>query len=171
MKHIIMLLRLVLNFFVNIFFKITRPSHMFRRLPLPLWYKIAIEELGVMEYRGFKPNPRILEYQGATSLQAKEDEVPWCASFVCWCLEQAGEIHPASARSRDFMGYGKSVINKPREGAIVVMQRTEDPTKGHVGFFVRRDDKHVWVLGGNQRDRVGIDKYPIERVLDYRWPR
>lgn len=48
-------------------------------------YQIASSEIGEKESRS-SDNGRILQYHDATTLNASEDEVPWCASFVNWCL-------------------------------------------------------------------------------------
>ena len=133
---------------------------------LPAYYKIAMSEIGVLEYPGDKHNPRIIEYHSHTNLKATTDEVPWCASFVCWCLDQAGYNHPHSASARSFLDWGNHC--EATEGCVVVLSRPPNDWSGHVGFFVKRNRKYVWLLGGNQSNRVGIQKYHLSRVLDYR---
>ena len=54
----------------------------------PKWLEIALKEVGVSEIKGGE-NKRILEYHASTTLKAKEDEIPWCSSFVNWCMVQA----------------------------------------------------------------------------------
>ena len=55
----------------------------------PPWMVLAEQELarGVREYAGPAANPRIVDYHAATSFAATDDEVPWCSSFVNWCLQ------------------------------------------------------------------------------------
>lgn len=48
-------------------------------------YRIAESEIGEKESRSSE-NGRILQYHDATTLDASEDEVAWCASFTNWCL-------------------------------------------------------------------------------------
>lgn len=55
----------------------------------PQWLNIAINELGVAELRN-GDNPKIVEYHRTTLLAAKNDETPWCSSFVNWVLMKAG---------------------------------------------------------------------------------
>jgi uncharacterized protein (TIGR02594 family) len=66
----------------------------------------ALAELasGVAEVVGVEHNPRILEYHTATSLGASEDEVPWCAAFVNWCLLQAGAASSSSGAGTETAG-------------------------------------------------------------------
>src|SRR5262245_10482745 len=55
----------------------------------PQWMEVAALELGVHEdARPGYHNQRIVEYHKTTSLAASSDEVPWCASFVNWVLQQ-----------------------------------------------------------------------------------
>lgn len=139
------------------------------------WLEVARGELGQKEIAGAKDNPRIVEYQQATTLKATDDETPWCASFVCWVLEQAGIESTRSARARSFESWGQ---NMPLEllapGAIVVFWRGRSKAagKGHVGFYVGGDPAsgRIAVLGGNQGDSVSISTYKTDKVLSYRWP-
>ena len=52
------------------------------------WLRIALEEEGTFEWADGS-NPRVEQYH-ATSGGVAKDDIPWCASFVNWCLEQAG---------------------------------------------------------------------------------
>ncbi len=62
-------------------------------------------------------------------------------------------------------------LAEPVPGCIAVLSR-EDPDswKGHVGFFLRADAKHVYLLGGNQLGEVREHFYPSASVLGFRWP-
>lgn len=139
----------------------------------PLWYQIAYGELGIEEFKGEADNPRIVKYLHSTNLihtapnQADNDETPWCAAFVCWCLEQAGRESTDSAWARSYLYYGKR-IEEPRSGCIVVL--TRGVNSGHVGFFERKDGSKIYILGGNQSDQVNISAYPESRLLGYRIP-
>lgn len=134
----------------------------------PNWVIVAEGELGVKEVAGHLHNDRILEYHAKTKLKATTDEVPWCASFVCWCLEQAGFLSPKSAWSLDFLNYGEPA--KPQEPfSIVVLRRGAN--KGHVGFYVGDDDDSILVLGGNQSNEVNVSKFSKTLVMAYRWPK
>ena len=121
--------------------------------------RIAEAEIGVKEIAGAEDNPRILEYKKSTPLVADtHDEVPWCSSFVCWVLEQAGIKSTGSAMARSFLKWGFPVKD-PFPGCVVVLKRGNPPA-GHVGFFKFRKSPGGWVhvLGGNQSDQVQTDK-------------
>lgn len=150
--------------------KLESPSD--QKLDDPSWIKVAKLELGTKELPGDENNPRILEYHKATSLKATTDEVPWCASFITWCLEHAGYKSTKSAASLSYLTYGTPLL-KPQYGCVVVFYRGLN--KGHIGFFVG-DEKEIesgdflTVLGGNQGNEVKISKFPRSIVLSYRWP-
>ena len=136
---------------------------------LPVWLDAAIAEHGVAEVRGGE-NERILEYFRSTVYHAREDEVPWCAAFVCWCLDQTQQPNPSTVRSRDFLEYGVE-LDGWRLGAIAVLWRgSPTATTGHVGFVVQSMGDQIVLLGGNQGDRVDLAIYPTSQVLSYRWP-
>lgn len=135
---------------------------------MPSWFAIAHGELGVHEISGPQHNPRVVGYFDAIGHhEVNDDETPWCAAFVGACLERAGIPSTKSAWARDYLKWGVSTT-APQPGTIVVLDRGNG--YGHVGFFVRRDREHVWLLGGNQNNEVNITSFPIARVLGYRNP-
>lgn len=138
-------------------------------VPEPMWLTIAEGELEVSEIAGPGNNPRILEYHKSTTLKATQDAIPWCAAFVCWCLEQAGIMSPKSAHARDFERYGVA-IESGKPGCIVVLSRGTNPNDGHVAFYKSETETHVQCLGGNQHDKVCVMDYPKIMVVDFRWP-
>lgn len=131
---------------------------------VPAWLAIALVEYGTKEIRGGE-NKRILEYHSATTLKATEDEVPWCSSFVCWCLEQAGYASTKSAAAKSYVNYGGE--GDYSLGDIVVLSRTGG---NHVGFCIRRTLSSLQLLGGNQGDRVCITEYNASRIIACRRP-
>jgi len=133
-------------------------------------YDMALKEVGIREVLGAKDNPRIVEYHKETSLKAKyhKDSVAWCSAFVCWCHERVGVPSTRSAAARSWLEIGRK-IKKPKEGDVVVFWRSSPKSwKGHVAFFVREDGDYIICLGGNQSNKVGINKYKKSRVLGYR---
>lgn len=129
-----------------------------------------MRELGVKEIPGVKSHPRILDYFEATRYRAKDDAVPWCAAFVCFCLEQVGVRSTRSARAADYAHYGSPCELKP--GAIVVFGKADHDAggSGHVAFFESEQGDLVSVLGGNQNNAVNIAKRPKSRIVAVRWP-
>lgn len=136
---------------------------------LPPWLVIAYDELGTEETGGSKATPQIIEYHKATTLRATSDEVPWCSSFVNWVMHQAGYPTTRSAAARSWSRYG--VASELRKGAIIVVSRGTNPAFGHVGFVWRSEGPYVWILGGNQGNRVSIARYPLSRLVAVRWPK
>ena len=130
----------------------------------PAWLVIAEKELGIHETAGPKATARIVEYDKATTLKATSDEVPWCAAFVCWCLEQAGIESTHSAAAASYYDWGEA-IDDPVEGCIVVWPH-------HVSFFAGwEDDDTIRCLGGNQADSVKYSNFSIGNILSYRMPK
>lgn len=133
--------------------------------------EIAKAEIGVSEKSGKEQNPRILEYHKTTTLQATNDETPWCAAFVNWCLHEAGMQGTGLASARSFLTWGREILpDEIQEGDIIVMGRTADPTKGHVGFFVgwTPDKFGFQLLGGNQLNAVNIKEFDRGRIISIR---
>ena len=131
---------------------------------------VARAEVGVSSYPPGQSNQRVTEYHGHTNIAGYDDKASWCSSFVNWSLAQVGIIGTKSALARSWLEWGEQ-LTAPVEGCIVVLWR-EDPDgwKGHVGFFLRVDQEHVHLLGGNQLGQVREHFYLRESVLAYRWP-
>lgn len=161
----------------------------FRRTQLsaPPWINVAAGEVGIIEREGARRHEaRILEYHDSvsTSSALNTDEVPWCASFVNWCMTSVGISGPEHASaSRNWRDWGNG-ITEPMFGCLAVFRRTGG---GHVGFVVgkitkhrmvgRRRDRHeeeyydLALLGGNQSDRVSVVSKPINsQLIGYRIP-
>jgi uncharacterized protein (TIGR02594 family) len=136
----------------------------------PRWLEIAEQEIGQSEVPGKEANQKIVEYHSKTLLAATSDEVPWCSSFVNWCMDKAGYKGTNSAASRSWINWG--IETEPKLGAIVILQRGDAKLKqGHVGFVVNLDPIFVHVLGGNQSNSVNVSRYFKWKVLAYRWPK
>jgi uncharacterized protein (TIGR02594 family) len=124
---------------------------------------------GVSEVPGSRHHPEIIRYHQRTSLRASADEVPWCSSFACDCMELAGFRSTRSAAARSWLEWGQQ-LKAPVPGCVVVFKRGSNPASGHVGFFVKEADGMVHVLGGNQGNAVSVSAYRRFDVLGYRWP-
>lgn len=140
------------------------------------WMKFAEQNLGVNE----KDHPaKIKEFhaQGGGS-SSWGGETPWCASFVGWCLKQAGKKGSGSAMARSYSNYGKEVTSKPIPyGAIIVVAGSRGPSSGHVCFATGESGDRVQVIGGNQSNKsydnggeVTRSSFPKSKILAVRWP-
>lgn len=134
------------------------------------WMSVAFAEVGVNTYPPGQSNPRVTEYHEHTNICGYDDKALWCSSFINWSLAQVGIVGTQSALARSWLEWG-DVLAEPVPGCIAVLSR-EDPAgwKGNVGFFLRADDVHVHLLGGNQLAQVREHFYPKASVLSYRWP-
>jgi uncharacterized protein (TIGR02594 family) len=119
-----------------------------------------------------KNSPTIVKWIQYLLPWAKADEVPWCSAFVNGIALEAGYEHfsqgHGSALARMWLHKG-NVVETPMLGDVVVLWRGNiNATTGHVGFFIRENATHVFLLGGNQSNQVNIAAFPKDRVLGYR---
>jgi uncharacterized protein (TIGR02594 family) len=144
----------------------------------PAWLVEAFSVLGLSEITGARHEKRILEmYRAAGHPEIKDDETPWCAAYVNWCLSQAGIDGTGSLMARSFTKYGKGLHRTdtiPR-GAIAIWPRGKPPS-GHTNFVLLDDGSgYVWCIGANQSKAgttgaVTIGKYVKGQAVAYRWP-
>ena len=136
---------------------------------IPKWYEIALGEIGQSEIAGDEDNPRIVEYSKTVFDYGQHDEVPWCSSFVSWCLLKAGYKSTHSALARSWLNYGDA-ISKPMKGDICIFRRGSESWMAHVGFFDRIVGDKYKILGGNQHNRVCMESYPASQCIGIRRP-
>ena len=131
------------------------------------WLEIAKGELGVHETPGPEATARIVEYDQTTTLKATSDEVPWCSSFVNWCLAQVEVEGTNSAAAISWAEWGQET-DSPMPGDITVFQWASGGH--HVAFFVsyNAETDVVQVLGGNQHDKVCYANFSWNNVINTR---
>lgn len=137
----------------------------------PSWLVRARREIGVREIVGARHNPRVLEYHLSTRLRAATDEVAWCASFVCWCLEQEGMKSTRSAAAASYKEFGRASLLNP--GAVILFGKHDPDAKGsgHVGFVnAHPEGEWVEVLSGNCNNAVRLKRYRWADAVAVRWP-
>lgn len=139
----------------------------------PIWYEKAHQEMGVAEVPGPESNPRIQEYYASVGHTWVKDDSkqPWCGYFLAF-LFQDRALPDEPWRARAWATWGDE-LSKPVPGAIGVMGRTDNPALGHVFLFVQfsKDGKFVYGLGGNQGNKVCIERFPTSKVIAWRWPK
>ena len=118
--------------------------------------------IGMVE--GVKINEEIYKFTG---LDIDTRSTAWCAAFVGMVLSESGYPLKKTLRARDFLTYGKHATN-PKKGDIVVLTRTSNPNKGHVGFYMYENEVYVFLLGGNQDNMVKVKAYLKSRIIDIR---
>ena len=127
-------------------------------------------EAKVATLDGASSNPRIEEYHRSVSDRSWNDKVPWCSSYLTWCMFRAGIPGTGSALARSWLNWGVP-LPSARIGCVVVLWYEQpDSWKGHVGLFLREEDDHICLWGGNQLGEVCELRYPVDRVIGYRWP-
>lgn len=124
--------------------------------------------LGLKEIPGSATNSVIARWLVELSAWWRDDETPWCGTFVAHCIWHAGYAVPKYwMRAREWAGWGRE-LEIPIVGCIVVFERQGG---GHVGFVVGQDERgNLLVLGGNQGNKVSIAAFPRLRAVAYRWP-
>ena len=128
---------------------------------------IALGELGQKEAPGDEDNPRISEYLKTVGMGGS-DEIPWCAAYVNWCLVNSKVEGTGKPNAKSFNNWGFD-IQAPRPGAITVFHRGSQAWQGHVGFFLDQTTSYVYLLGGNQENKVCLRPYSKSRLVGYRW--
>ena len=129
--------------------------------------ELAWGELDVEEFPGDADNPKIVAYHDTTLGGGDVDEVSWCSSFVNAMVTRSGLEGTDSKAARSWLRWGESC--EPEVGCICVLWRVRpEAWQGHVGFLAGEDLENVYLLGGNQSNRVRVSRYPKDRVLDYR---
>jgi uncharacterized protein (TIGR02594 family) len=134
----------------------------------PYWLTIARRDLGLAEVAGAETAPKIKQWLADLGAWWRDDETPWCGVAVGAWMKQAGISRPKHwYRAKGWLDWGfpcGGVL-----GAVVVFERTGG---GHVGLAVGYDasQSRVYVLGGNQGNKVSILPFDVNRVIGWRWP-
>lgn len=134
----------------------------------PDWLVVARKYIGLAEIPGKEHAPQIIQWLAKLKAWWREDETPWCGTFVAACFQETGYALPQHwYRAKDWMNWGMG-MPVPTVGSVVVYERKGG---GHVGFVVGRDQHdNLMTLGGNQGNRVSIAPFTRDRVIGYRWP-
>ena len=131
---------------------------------------IAESLIGVKEIAGAQHNPKIIEMAAVTGNSwVQDDETPWCAAYVGYCLERANVRCTRSLRARSYETFGKNVpLAKAQRGDVAVFTRGNDGRSGHVGFVWEVGNGWLDVLGGNQGDQVCIKRFGTKKLITIR---
>lgn len=132
----------------------------------PLWVTYARDHVGTKEIPGPKHNPKIVQWLIKLKAWWRDDETPWCGTFVAHCFDTLAIKPPKNwFRALAWLEWGVAVA--PRLGAVAVFERKGG---GHVGFLVGETATTYAVLGGNQGNEVNIMSLSKERLRGCRWP-
>jgi uncharacterized protein (TIGR02594 family) len=122
----------------------------------PKYLKAAFSVLGLSEIAGERDEAQILAmYKACGHPEIADDEVPWCAAYVGWCLHKGGLANTGSLLAISYAEYpGKRFTRDgtiPR-GAICVWPRTGG---NHVNFALADLGDTLLCIGGNQGNGRG----------------
>lgn len=142
---------------------------------------LAMEELGVTEIAGPEDNSRIIEYSHSINHKwvTSDSTVPWCGFFVGFLAHKLGfDLPKLPGLAKDWLNtqnYKSGRIltnnNKPTPGNDLAVFHRGDPTSkfGHIAVYLghSNDGKEVFVIGGNQGNKVSIASYPASRLAGF----
>lgn len=129
----------------------------------------ALKEYGISEILGQGTNPRVLEYFKESGNEwVKNDETAWCSAFISFLAKQCNLARSTRLNARSWLEVGIEIA-KPEIGDVVILWRISKTSPfGHVGLFVSEMGEYIFVLGGNQNNRVCIQAFLKSQVLGYR---
>lgn len=143
------------------------------------WMPFASGEIGKNEEK----NPdRVKEYHKVGGGSAMSESVPWCCSFVNWCLIQSSHKGTRSALARSHSNFGQAAGTPIPYGAIIVLKGSRGPSSGHVVFFTKDLGDSFECIGGNQSydtsdkrkydtgGQVTRGKFKKDMIVAIRWP-
>jgi uncharacterized protein (TIGR02594 family) len=141
-------------------------------------YQIAERFIGTIEVQGKTANPQIMAMLQLDTSWPKDDSVPWCAAsmnYWAWLL-RLPRSKDLRARSWLLVGEVVELADARRGFDVVVLTRGSGyrpgpeviDAPGHVGLYSGQDEKRIYLLGGNQGDKVCVAGYDKDRLLGVR---
>lgn len=134
--------------------------------------RAVCSQYGIEEWAGSAHNPEVLKYfKAAGHSTVKDDETSWCAAKMNWIALQAGCKRTMSLLARDWLKLGQTVALEqavPFLDYAVFWRVKPDGWQGHVGPYIAHNHKVVYVMGGNQSNRVNVTGYPRTQLLGIR---
>ena len=129
---------------------------------------VAWGEWEQTEFPGEHANSRIVEYHSHTSLKASSDEVAWCSAFMNYCMDKAGLKGTNLANAKSWLDWGVPATLDDIHCVVVLWRDTPSSPSGHVAILLGKTDDKVFLLGGNQDNKVCVKAYPRSRVIGCR---
>lgn len=132
----------------------------------------AFAYFGLKEKENAGSNPDVLRIIHTVFPRWKEDSsIAWCSCFINQvAIDAKAENtlhlkHPGMARS--WLSVGEEIgLADLKPGDIVILSRgAKNSGKGHVGLFITRRSGKIYLLGGNQSNRVCIAAYAENRFV------
>lgn len=133
----------------------------------PKLLKACRSLIGTTEFNGTANNPTILKWAKRTQLSEyyNSDSIPWCGLYIAYCCYVAKlPICKNPLWALNWAKWGNTA-DVPMLADVLVFKRKGG---GHVGIYVAEDDTHYHVLGGNQDNKVGINRIAKTRLFSAR---
>ena len=134
---------------------------------LPKLVAASLNYLGLRETPGTgNNNPVIMNMAKELGISHiyKNDEVAWCALYMCFLCHITGKPMPFESydilRAKSFEKWG-SPVDVPQFGDVLVFSR---PEGAHVGLYIAESKTTFFVLGGNQSNSVNITEILKSRL-------
>lgn len=143
-----------------------------RHAPLPRVIQEGLALVGTAEAPGAADNPVIVAWAKEVGKDVAasygHDSVPWCGLLVAVVCKRAGKpVIAGPLWAKNWSKFGTRA-DRASLGDILVFNRPGGG--GHVGFYVAEDASAFHVLGGNQADKVSIDRIAKARCIAVRRP-
>lgn len=143
---------------------------------------MANRYIGTRELPGGRHNPLVVGMLQMFATWVRDDETAWCGAFAGFVAFSQGFEVPgpekwSPLRARYWLTTGDAVpLSNASGNCVVVFKRGRGyqpgnnvlDAPGHVAIYESHDDRHVTVIGGNQRNRVSRARYPRSDVLGVR---
>lgn len=148
------------------------PDTELTREELP-WIKEAMRIVGKHEVEDNAAIRSWLRLDGATL--GDPAKLPWCGDFIETAIRLALPTEPFRSPLREnpywalnWRHLGRAIY-KPTYGAIAAISRDGG---GHVGIVMGEDATRLYLLGGNQSNRVSVAPFEKTRFVPeaFRWP-
>lgn len=124
--------------------------------PAPKMLLEAIKLYGVIEVPGNADSPTLMGWAKEIGLSQiyTHDAIPWCGLFIAICAHRAGWTLPANPLwALNWAKWGTKA--SPMLGDVLTFKRSGG---GHVAIYVGEDAGYYHILGGNQGDKVCIER-------------
>jgi uncharacterized protein (TIGR02594 family) len=132
-------------------------------------YAHASKDLGLAEVPGPKSHPRIRQAieMAADWLDEDDSKTAWCGCIMgLWCYELDLGVPAARYRAASWLNWGMNIpLDSARKGDVVVLSRSGG---NHVALFDRKEGGQIYLLGGNQSNKVSVAPYSAGLVLGVR---
>lgn len=140
----------------------------------PPWFELLLSKKGLHEGKDNSELRKFLKSDGATL--GDPSKLPWCGDAVetVIAITLPQEVLPGNPYlARNWGKFGQKT--PPRLGAVASFWRGKpNGTSGHVGLVaghgIEKGKKVLYILGGNQSDRISVAPLGTDRLLATRWP-